>query len=321
MDISKFLNKKEYIKNILNDKHEGKISTGYLFFSPDKVTNAEVLKYISKILLCDQDGLDSCPNCLKIESGTHPDVLVYPKGASFAVADSRDIIEQATKKPMLCDKKIIIINDFDVSSEESQNKLLKTLEEPPKNVIFLASATNLNNVLATIKSRLLKIEIPPFSHQEITSIFKEYVDKPEFELSIQNGDGFIGKTEEILQNPNYLPVYENCKNIVLKLKSSAMVINFIDKKLDKNVLTLMLYNLQSLYRDLLVIKSNQENLVKNKNLIFALKQIENEFSINAITSIIKNINEANKRLYSNVSPSLILESLLVKNLEVKYLCK
>ena len=321
MDISKFLYKKEYIKNILDDKHDGKISTGYLFFSKDKKTNAEVLKFISKILLCGNDGLDNCPDCAKIEAGSHIDVLFYPKGASFAVSDSREIIEEASKKPLLCDKKIIVINDFDVSSEESQNKLLKTLEEPPQNVIFLASVTNLNNVLATIKSRLIKIEIPPLSKQEIASLFKEYSSKPEFELAIQNGDGYIGKTEEILQNPNYLSVYESCKNIICKLKSSASVIDFVDKKLDRNVLVLMLFNLQSMYRDLLMIKNSQENLVKNKNLVVALKEVQNEFSVVAITNIIKNINEANKRVFSNVSPSLILESLLVKNLEVKFLCK
>ncbi len=321
MEISKFLFKKEYIKNILKDKHDKKNSTGYLFYGPDDQTNSIVLKFISKLMVCEENGDDDCPHCVKIEQNCHPDVLVYPKGNSFAVADSKDIIEQANKKPMLCSIKVIVINNFDISSPESQNKLLKTLEEPPKNVIFLASASNMNNVLATIKSRLVKIEIPPFDKKEIEEIFAEYSQKPEFELAIQNGNGYIGITKNILFDAKYLENYNICTQIITKLKSSAQVVDYIDKKLDRTNLSVILQNLQNMYRDIMVLKSKKNELVLNQHLINDLEIIKDEYSMSALTQIIKNINNANKKLTSNVSPSLILETLLVKNLEVKFLCK
>ena len=321
MEIAEFLYNKEYIQNIIRDKHDKKISTGYLFFGPDSATNEIVLLQIAKILMCDNDGKDACPNCVKINQGVNPDVLIYPKGNSFSVADSKDIIEQANKKAMLGELKIIIINNFDVSSLESQNKLLKTLEEPPKNVIFLASASNMNNVLATIKSRLVKIEITPFAREEIEKIFSEYADKPEFDFAIQNGNGFVGITKNILFDAKYLQNYAICRQIVLNLKSSASVVDFVDKKLERSGLVAILQNLQNMYRDIMLVKAKKSDLVLNQNLVSDFENIESEFSLKALTKIIKNINEANKKLASNVSPSLILESLLIKNLEDKFLCK
>ena len=213
------------------------------------------------------------------------------------------------------------MNNFDVSSPESQNKLLKTLEEPPKNVIFLASASNMNNVLATIKSRLVKIEISPFDKKEIEQIFAEYKSRPEFELAVQNGNGYIGITKNILFDTKYLENYTICGQMITKLKSSAQVVDFIDKKLDRQNLTEILQNLQNMYRDIMVIKSKKYDFVLNQNMLDELEFVADEYSLKALTKIIKNINEANKKLVSNVSPSLVMESLLIKNLEVKFLCK
>ena len=321
MELTKFFVNKSYVQNILQDKLKNKVSTGYLFFSPDKKTNFEVIKCLATVLLCHDNGCLCCPDCKKIKDDIHPDVLLYPKGKLFTVEDAKDIIEQANKKSMLADIKIIVISDIDNSSDNAQNKLLKTLEEPPQNVIFLISATNTNKVLATIKSRLIKQEILPLNNSEITEIFGEYRESENYSLSIQNGEGYLGKTLEILQSDNYIKLYNLSKTIVTQLKSSGEIVNYLDSKMQREDMIVLLDILQSMYRDIIILKLDKDDLVKNKIIASALKNVKDEFSLNALSIIVNKINEANKKLFSNVSAGLIFESLLVSILEVKFLCK
>ena len=320
MNLMNIFLEEENIVNILHDKKNGNVSCGYLFYSPDNVTNSYVLKCLARALLCENNGCGVCPNCLKVQEGVHPDVLEFPKDKNLAVNDVKEIIEQANVKPMICDKKIIVINDISFSSEEAQNKLLKTLEEPPKNVYFLISTTNLDKVLPTIKSRLIKQEIKPFAKEQVKEFLKDEQNE-NFDLALSLGGGFIGKTLDILSNNDFITQYELALNVVCNLQTSGDVIKFVPQKIDKNQFVLLLENLSSMYRDILIIKQKQNNLVKNTQVFSKLNQIENGFSTKALIEIIKCIDNANLKQNSNVSLSLILETLFTKILEVKFLCK
>lgn len=311
----------KHIRQIIQDKTNHLVSSGYLFYSPDKETNNHYLRTMALSLLCENNGCLKCADCLKVQENSHPDLIEFPKGKSLNVQDAKDIVLEATKKPMLCSCKVIVIHGIDNSSEEAQNKLLKTIEEPPKNVYFLVSASSLNNVLPTIKSRLVKIEISPFSKKEMDQIFYDYELNENYALAIQKGEGYIGKTLNILQNGSFLEVYNLCKNIVCELKSSGEVMKYIPQKLDKEYFYNILENLSSMYRDLLMLNNGQDKLIKNTLIKNSLMSVRTEFSTNALLSILKKVDLANQKQFANVSLSLILQTLLVNILEVKYLCK
>ncbi len=321
MNLVEYFIKLSFIQKILQDKNNGKMSNGYLFYSLDSQTNKIAIDSLAMGLLCKNNGCFFCEDCVKVKNNSHPDVSYYPKDKSFSVADAKDIIEQAYKKPMISNIKIIMINDIDNSSIEAQNKLLKIIEEPPQNVIFLLSSANMDKVLPTIKSRVIKIEISPFTEKQIKTIFEDYKNKNNFDLAVLKGDGYIGKTLSILNNDNYINLYNFCKNVVCNLKKSSDVINFLSFKLDKENFLDILKTLSSMYRDLLIYCSNNTNLISDVSLIDNFEQIKNEFSQNSIIAILGLIDEANQRQNSNVSINLLFERLLVNILEVKYTCK
>lgn len=310
-----------YMQNILHQKSQGKLVSGYLFSCPDKVTLNEVLTLGAKIILCNENSLDNCPTCQKIECGSHPDVCVYPKGDAFNTQDSQDVIDDANKKPILSNYKLILIKNLDNSSEQSQNKLLKILEGPPKNTIFLVSTTNLNKVLATVRSRLLKVDVIPFDSESLCEMFSEYKNKEDFSLALDYTNGYVGDMEHILTDENFIANYNLAKDIVTKLKTSAEIVNFINPKITKSQFHGIITLMQSMYGDLMLLKAGKKELVKNKSILSDLSQIQDEFSMKALTNIIKRINEVNKKQYSNVTLSLLFESLLTSILEVKYLCR
>ena len=141
----------------------GKLSHAYFIVCESDFSLQQFVKAFCMKLVCSSHtNCGYCAGCRKVENGFHPDVLVYPQGKDFKVADSESIIENVQIRPMEADYKIIVINRLDNSTVQAQNKILKTIEEAPKNVIFLITATNSNAVLPTIKSRTQVLEIENF---------------------------------------------------------------------------------------------------------------------------------------------------------------
>lgn len=144
----------------------GKLSHAYLVIGESNQINYEFCIAMALKLVCyNHKGCLSCNGCKKLLNGFHPDVFVYPQGKNIVVADSENIIENIAVKPLESEYKIFILNNIDLATVQAQNKLLKTVEEAPKNVVFIFNATNKNNVLNTIKSRTQEIEVENFSKQ------------------------------------------------------------------------------------------------------------------------------------------------------------
>ena len=317
--ISEFLKLKS-IQKIYNEDITQKTES-YLFYSPDKLTNKNYALALALCMMCSNNFCQICPDCLKIKEGTHPDVLSFPEGKSLSVLDSKKIVEETTKKPMLADKKIIIINDIDNSSAEAQNKLLKIIEEPPKNVVFIATATNMDNVLATIKSRMQKRQIEKFSIEQIEKILEDQQSIYK-ELAIIKGEGYLGKTLEILNDGQYFEYYSKAKSLVFEIKTTSQILQHLtDKNITREYLKQILSHMSLFYSDILLCKIGQTSDVQNKLEIQSYTQIQNEFSTKSLVEIQKLLNEAVKKIQANGNVNLILETLLVKILEVKYLCK
>ena len=158
----KILKSKSFNKINAFMKNE-KLSHAYFIICESDFSLKQFVKAFSMKLVCSSHtNCGVCSGCRKIENDFHPDVLVYPKGKNFMVADSESIIENVQIKPLESTYKVIIINRIDNSTVQAQNKILKTIEESPNNVIFLITAINSNVVLPTIKSRTQVLEIENF---------------------------------------------------------------------------------------------------------------------------------------------------------------
>ena len=155
-------------KIIQADKRAGTLSHAYLLVCQDQVMHEAYLKVLAKLMLCDksEDFCDNCRVCKLIDSLSHPDVFYYPKDGKLSSEHADEIVRQSVIRPFEITKKLFIINQFEKLSQ-SQNKLLKTLEEPPKNTHILLSSLRPTAVLPTIKSRSKIIEIPPFSRKQL----------------------------------------------------------------------------------------------------------------------------------------------------------
>ena len=146
----------EYLKEIIK---KNKISHAYLFYGYEYGMQKEVASLFAKAILCEHKDFfcRSCFSCKKFLGENHPDFFEIGKqsvkGQSFNISDVREIIEKSFVKPNESAFKVFLLNDVQNLFGGAINSLLKILEEPPNEVVFILTATNKNKVLKTVFSR------------------------------------------------------------------------------------------------------------------------------------------------------------------------
>lgn len=147
----------EYIvKSIKNAVKENKVGHAYLFCGPRGTGKTTMARLLAKAVNCENPEnapCEKCENCVAANSGTHPDIIEINAANETHVEDIRDLIERSRLAPMQGKHKVYIIDEVHQLSSAASSALLKTLEEPPKNVIFILATTDPQKLLPTIISR------------------------------------------------------------------------------------------------------------------------------------------------------------------------
>ena len=323
MDNLVYYKKLNTLSKFLNKVKTEQKSHAYLLTSSDEITLEAAAKLFVLSFEC-ESGEDtpcfSCASCTKVLNNTALDVFTYPKKNSIVVEDVKEIVDTSQVKPMEFSKKFYILNNFALATVAAQNKLLKTLEEPPQDVIFILTANSEKAVLPTIASRVKKLALKRVSLSEIKDILNTFSsDNKKIAIATENSGGNLGKAISLLSDEVYFEVYNFILNLITNMKTSKDLINytsvieknrkFIDKYLE--VLSVM-------FRDMLIIKQGLEELAFNQNSINLLKLASEDYSQVALIEAIKKINKAKKMLKFNTNVTGVIDSLLLGILEVKY---
>ena len=139
-----------------------KISHAYLFSGPRGTGKTSVAKIFAKAMNCpNQVNGEPCKDCYICESlsnGSLEDVIEIDAASNNGVDEIRDIRDKSTYAPSLAKHKVYIIDEVHMLSTGAFNALLKTLEEPTENVVFILATTELHKIPATILSRVQRFE-------------------------------------------------------------------------------------------------------------------------------------------------------------------
>ncbi|MFA6860723.1 MAG: hypothetical protein WCR30_05010 [Clostridia bacterium] len=309
------LRKNDTFKSVASD-YKNNLSYGYLFLSSDSFLVNNFAEAVANMIVCSTKNLcGKCESCLLALKGTHPDILTYPKGEKFLVSDSDMISSEALVKPMISEKKVFILNNFNNATEQAQNKLLKLIEEPPQNVVFLLTATNESGVLQTVRSRLSKLYVMPFSEEIVKSyLITIGANVLLAEEAIEACNGKLGGCVKYVQSKQTQNQFMQAKRIVCEMLKSTDILPF-SKELSKekeNYLSKLEF-LSMIFAKMLAYKNNI-----NVKLDEKVKKVSEDFSLTAIIKTLDLINEAKKQFDSNVNLSVVSDKLLFGILEVKY---
>lgn len=150
---------------------QGKISHAYLFSGPRGTGKTSVAKIFAKAMNCpnqkDGEPCNDCYICQAITEGSLEDVIEIDAASNNGVDEIRDVRDKSTYAPSLAKHKVYIIDEVHMLSTGAFNALLKTLEEPTENVVFILATTELHKIPATILSRVQRFEFKSIKTQDI----------------------------------------------------------------------------------------------------------------------------------------------------------
>lgn len=301
-------------KILSGDKAKGFLSHAYLLLCDDDLALYSYLKAMAKTIACECDEREYCGECRYcklIEKDTHFDVTVYPSGDTkkILVADIDELISQTYIKPLEGDKRIFILNNAESMNASAQNKLLKTLEEPPKGVYILLGATNENALLATIKSRVKKIEVPSFSDEQLYNAFSaQCEDKEKLKVAIDLADGKAGYVLEYYQSEgNDCTLLVN--DVLTKMVSSREMPQYSNRITKDNIRDFLL-TLKKVMREVIIVHTKGQGKETERELA-------NIYPLAAAIGIVEKINRAQYALHYNGNVNMIADGVLFTVLEEK----
>lgn len=175
------------VKSLSNAIKLGKISHAYLLCGPRGTGKTSSARILAKSLNC-QEGptltpCGKCPSCMDIMNSTPIDVVEIDAASNRKVEDARNILEKIQFVPVNGKYKIYIIDEVHMLTTEAFNTLLKTLEEPPENVIFILATTEPHKVLETIISRCQRFDFRRITTEDIVKHLENLSQKENINIS------------------------------------------------------------------------------------------------------------------------------------------
>ncbi len=295
-----------------NEEERGELSHAYLLLFDDARHLRLALKTFAKLFFeCDTPKTTAQKRVAElIDSESFSDCVFFPEaGKKLVVDDAEKIIEESNLSPVEGDKKLFVIGDFAEANVQTQNKLLKLLEEPPKGVRFLLGATTVFPVLPTVLSRTKRLEIQPFSIPEVTACLQRlYGDKyrlDELSVCATTANGNVGDACSLLEGGYYQTLVENASSLALapSFKLPALVKSVGETPRKKELLNV----LRLIFRDALLLKTQGTKHLLLPSQRERTQEVADRFTPAALLFAQSAIGEAEKQVKFNAVFSQCIE--------------
>ena len=272
------------VQTLSNAIRSDRIAPAYLFCGPRGTGKTSSARILAKSLNC-VDGptpepCNQCEACTSITNGSSLDVIEIDAASNTGVDNIRELIERSQFAPVNCRYKVYVLDEVHMLSTAAFNALLKTLEEPPPQVVFVLATTDPQRVLPTVISRCQRFDfrrIPLESMVDHLQVIagKEAIEiaEPALELIAQIAQGGLRDAESLLDQLSLLPEQIEVENVwdlvgAVPERELLALLDAIDRKDAQQVITqlrhlmdngkeplVLLQNLTGFYRDLLLAKT------------------------------------------------------------------
>lgn len=313
---------KQSVKILIKAVSSGRVAHAYLFAGPEGVGKETTAMSFARALLCshpvDGDACGTCRECRQVSGGNHPDFyLVEPAGSSIKIEQVREIQRRVPYCPYQGGRKIFLIRQAEAMTAEAANCILKTLEEPPGDTVFILLSARPQVLLPTILSRCQAIYFKAMSVPDLIRglVNLKGVSEEEARLYASLSGGSMGRALSYASGS--LMADRDGANALAgvlwhggPLDALEMAEKAAESK-PKAVFTLD--TLACWYRDLMVWReAGEAGSFFNTDRVDIIKMEAARYDTGRILAIIEEIESTKRKIEVNANTRLALETLFLR---------
>ena len=261
-----------------------------------------------------------CHACKQVLSGNHPDLIYveHEKPGSIGVDDIRKQINDTIMvRPYSSYYKIYIVDEAEKMTQQAQNALLKTIEEPPSYAVIILLTTNQDAFLPTILSRCVQLKLKPLKDFVVKSYLTEHMQIAEADADIYAAfaRGNLGRAIALASSEDFNLMRQEVLHLLKHVKDADIseLLDYIRKLKEDNLdIYECLDFMQLWYRDVLLYKVTKDiNLLVFKDEYRSINEISQVSGYDGLEQILDAIDKARVRLDANVNMDLAMELMLL----------
>lgn len=299
----------------------GRPSHAYLFLGPANVGKTTVARAFAQALVCERgEGppCGDCRPCRRVVQGRYPDVqFITAEKNSIQIDQVRAIRSDAAISPLEGKRKVFVISDIERASLPAANALLKTLEEPPSQIILLLTAARRDQVLPTIISRCQIVGLRPLPVGQVEDALQAHwgVDGEHATLLARLSGGRLGWAVTAHTDPDLWQARAKYLDDLLLLTAKGHLARLeyaeaLSRAGDGLEMALGLW--ATWWRDVLLIQRGLPDVILNLDHKAQLLQQARLFGTNQVERALSDLMHALRRINANVNARLALDVLLLR---------
>ena len=312
-------------KQAMSDAKNSIVKSAYLVTCPKLRALGGYTQAFLLHLYCEtHSACDVCPGCKKVLSGSAADIYtITPQNGTIKIGQIRELNHFLYEKPFEATYKTVVIYEADKMNIAAQNALLKPLEEPPENTVFMLLAGSDYGLLATVVSRCENIRLLPMEHTDAMGLLiKEGVQQSRAELALTLAQGYYEEAAVLAADDAFFTLREQAFQLFYKLMAqtsyavSAFVTFFeANKESTNDIIDILKLALMDMLKYQFVGGEAHFVNIDQKDM---LVRLADSFTTGAIYNMIEKLLEHEGRMKYNVNFILSCESMLFEILKEKY---
>ena len=302
-------------KILSESKKRDRVSHAYILETNGYSKGLNLAIAFSKYLLCPKSYTNNkecknCTQCFTIDRNEFIELKIIEADGNQIKKEQIDSLQiDFSKKPVIGNKKIYIINEAEKLNSKTSNSILKFIEEPEEGIIAILITENINNILSTIVSRCQIISLKNINNYNNLSTQKKIIDilllnEKEKQQLLEINDDNTNKIDSII---NFIRYYENNKTETIIYTNKLFHQYFSTRDEIKIAFDLMLL----FYKDILNIKIGKEICIFN-DYNRELKELEEKNKIDQILRKINIISILRDKIKNNANATLLLDKLIIE---------
>jgi DNA polymerase-3 subunit delta' len=319
------------IQRLDRSVRDGRYAHAYLIVGPSQVGKATLALDLARALNCrsrEDMPCGTCTQCLRISAGQHADVRILsldsrPEGASrteIGIDEVRELQHQANLKPYEGSHRVFIVDGAEHMSEQAANALLKTLEEPPPQVVITLLTCEEGALLATVRSRCRRLELRPMAVSQVARFLVErrFTEQSQADRLARLSMGRLGWAISALEDPALVEEHRKEVERVADLSTGELDARFAyaaeiasqhfgNRARARESLNTWL----RWWRDLLLVTAGAGEFVYHEEWMERLEAQASRLTSRQATGVIRSLLDKLDALEDNANPRLALEVLML----------